>query len=50
MEFYRMDDLLRVRVPAAEKRAIANAAKRRGISISEFIRTVASEAAERVSA
>ncbi|WP_192356309.1 plasmid mobilization protein [Mesorhizobium mediterraneum] len=43
-----MDTAINVRVSPSEKRAVKEAARKRGLSVSDFVRTVANEAAMRL--
>lgn len=45
-----MDDLIQVRVARDEKRQLAEVARRRGQTLSDFLRQTATEAARRVAA
>lgn len=42
-----MSDMIQVRVARDEKRRLADAARRKGVTLSEFLREVATEAARR---
>ncbi|MBX9465566.1 MAG: DUF1778 domain-containing protein [Aquamicrobium sp.] len=43
-----MDGMLRVRVARDEKRRLAEVARKRGLTLSDFLRQTATEAAQRV--
>lgn len=45
-----MTEAIRVRVHLGEKRVLAEAARKRGVSISELVRDAATEAARRAAA
>jgi uncharacterized protein (DUF1778 family) len=45
-----MDDLVQVRVAREEKRLMVRAARRCGMTLSEYVRQITTEAAQRVSA
>lgn len=45
-----MDDLIKVRVARDEKRRLIEIARRRGLTLSDFMRQTATEAARRVAA
>lgn len=44
------DDHILIRIPTAEKRRLAEQARNRGISLSEFLRISANEAVQRTAA
>ena len=45
-----MDDLIQVRVARVEKRHLIEIARKRGVTLSDFLRETATEAARRVAA
>ena len=45
-----MDDLIQVRVARDEKRQLIELARKRGLTLSDFLRQTATEAARRVAA
>ena len=45
-----MDELIQVRVASDEKRRLIEVARRRGLTLSDFLRHTATEAAQRVAA
>jgi hypothetical protein len=45
-----MDDLIQVRVARDEKRRLIEISRKRGLTLSEFVRGTATEAARRVAA
>ena len=44
------DDHILIRIPATEKRRLAEQARNRGVSLSEFLRASANEAVQRTAA